>query len=154
MKSRREPIMTALFDLLSAARFSQPVQGATEFVTKSRRVRLWTEVDANQKPALFMADHTESPSYTSGNLAQKNTLSVELYIYCDSGKDAAAVPSIDINIIADAIDAQLNPLPHEQGRKTLGGLVEHVRIEGQVLKVPGDEDGEGLLLIPLKIFTT
>ena len=35
--------------------------------------------------------------------------------------------------------------------QTLGGLVSHCRVDGAVLKDPGDLDGDGLLWVPLKI---
>jgi len=39
----------------------------------------------------------------------------------------------------------------DNNRQTLGGMVSHCRIDGQVMKDPGDLDGDALLWVPLKI---
>jgi hypothetical protein len=51
----------------------------------------------------------------------------------------------------DALDAALMASPVANNRQTLGGLVSHCRVDGAVLKDPGDLDGDGLLWVPLKI---
>ena len=63
MISSREAIMTALFTLLQGARFSRAVNGNTTWVTSSRRMKLWTDVAKSQRPALFLAEHGETPAY-------------------------------------------------------------------------------------------
>jgi len=60
-----------------------------------------------------------------------------------------AVFGLRLNTILDALEAALNPA--NGARQTLGGLVSHCRIEGAVLKDPGDLDGDGLLWVPIKI---
>lgn len=39
-------------------------------------------------------------------------------------------------------------------KQTLGGLVPHCWIDGKVMKDPGDLDGDGIAVIPLKILAT
>ena len=74
-----------------------------------------------------------------------------MFVYTSaSGVD---VPSSDLNVILDALDATLKPLPSER-KQTLGGLVSHCRQEGQKLKDPGDLDNDGLIVYPIKILTT
>ena len=50
----------------------------------------------------------------------------------------------------DALEEALAPPPGFD-RQTLGGLVHYCRIEGRVVKDPGDLDGQGLALVPIKI---
>lgn len=154
MIATRESIMTALFDLLSDTTFAQPVQNQTQFKTKSRRLKVWDQVAKNLQPAMFLTEHAESTAYTSNALPEKLTMMAQIWVYIASGADPKAVPATDLNVVLDAIDKQLKPSPLVTFRQTLGGLVQHCRVDGQVLKVPGDEDGQGLILIPIKIFVT
>ncbi|HXY57616.1 MAG TPA: hypothetical protein VEH76_03455 [Methylocystis sp.] len=150
MNVAREAVMTALVARLQSIVFSAPVNGQTSFLTVSRRLKLWGEAPKSQRPALFVTEHREQPSYQSEALPIRTTLSVDLFIYIDSS-DQNTVPASALNIILDAIDAALKPGPANNNRQTLGGLVSHCRIEGQVLKDPGDLDGDGLLWVPLKL---
>ena len=147
----RETVLAALFAKLSSATFTE-VGGASEFVTSSRRLRLWSDVPAGQRPAMFMTDHHETPSYRSENTPALVTISVEVFVYIDSS-DPSSVPSTDLNNILDGLDAAIAPGPGEQ-RQTLGGLVSHCRVEGQILKDPGDLDGDGLLIVPILVMLT
>lgn len=149
MNVAREAVMSALVALLEGVAFAQPVNGATGFVSISRRLKLWSNVAKSQRPALFVAEHREQQTYQNEALPAKTTLSVDLFIYIDSS-DPNAVPAIALNTIIDAVEAALKPA--SGARQTLGGLVSHCRIDGAVLKDPGDLDGDGLLWIPLKIF--
>ena len=148
----RETVMQALWAKLTAATFSQPVNGHTTWVLTSRRVKLFSEVAKEDRPCLFMAERNETPAYRSENNTQVLTMDVMLFVYTDAS-DPNYTPAIDMNVIMDALDAALSPGPGVQ-RQTLGGLVSHCRVEGQVLKDPGDIDGDGLLMVPIKIMLT
>lgn len=138
----REQILEALFSLVS---LSSPA-----FITKSRRLRLWGDVDPADRPALFQFER-------AGDLYEgairgtppKRTYQVEIFIYTDArGVD---VPASILNPLIDAIDIALMPDNKLTGKQTLGGLVEHVYIDGRIIKEPGDLDNDGLALIPVKI---
>jgi len=47
--------------------------------------------------------------------------------------------------------ASLKPSPATLGRQTLGGLVSNCYIDGKIMKDPGDLDGDGIAVIPVKI---
>ena len=147
----RERVLEALFSKLSRTTF-RDVCGKTMFVSCSRRLQLWSDVPASQRPALFMTEHHETPTYRSENTPAVTTISVDVFVYIDAS-DRSRVPSTDLNSILDGIDAALAPGPGEQ-RQTLGGIVSHCRMEGQILKDPGDLDGDGLLIIPVTIMLT
>lgn len=55
--------------------------------------------------------------------------------------------------LLDAVDAALAPNIVTR-RQTLGGLVSHVWIDGKIMKDPGDIDGDGIAVIPVKILAT
>jgi hypothetical protein len=152
MNVAREAIMAALIAKLQAATFSIPVNGKTGFVTVSRRLKLWADTPKSQRPALFVTERHEQKNWQSETLPGKTILNVDLFAYIDAS-DKNATPAIALNTVLDAIETALTPAPGESGRQTLGGLVSHCRIEGQILKDPGDLDGDGLLWAPLKIMT-
>lgn len=150
MITSREAIMQALCARLANAQFAVPINGRTNWALFSRRVKLWSDVASADQPALFVAEHGEAIAYGGESLPGKTTLNVDLLVYVASGKDPDAIPAQDLNIVLDALSACLAPGPAES-RQTLGGLVAHCRIEGRIVKDPGDLDGQGLALVPVRI---
>lgn len=140
MLGTREPIYNALFNLLAAS---------ASYKIKSRKLRLWTEVDAADKPALFMTEHEEDAVEPGRGLPSKTTLGVEVFIYIASNSPGISGASI-LNPLLDALDAAIAPDPIT-GTQTLGGLVSHCWVEGRTIKDPGDLDGQGLAVVPIRI---
>jgi hypothetical protein len=58
-----------------------------------------------------------------------------------------------LNPFIDAVDAALRTRLINNWQ-TFGGLVSHVWIDGKVMKDPGDLDGDGIEVIPVKILAT
>lgn len=150
MTSSREAIMAALCARLATTRFATPINDQITWALLSRRMKLWSDVPAVDQPALFVAEHGETVAYGGENLPSKTILNVDLFIYSAAGRDPDSVPARDLNIALDALSAALAPEP-VSGRQTLGGLVHHCRIEGRIVKDPGDLDGQGLALVPVRI---
>ncbi len=150
MMTSREAIMEALCARLADAQFAAPINGVNSWALFSRRVKLWSDVASADQPALFVAEHGENVAFGGDGLPGKTTLNVNLFVYIASGKDPEATPARDLNLALDALFACLAPDPIED-RQTLGGLVAHCRIEGRIVKDPGDLDGQGLALVPIKI---
>jgi len=148
----REAVMTALFAKLTATTFSSPINGSNTWVTTSRRLQLWADVAKTSRPYMCMTEHHEQQAYKAENLPAYVTLLIDVFVYIDS-EDKSTTPSITLNTILDALDAAIAPGPGEQ-RQTLGGLISHCRVDGPVLKDPGDIDGDGLIIYPIKITTT
>jgi len=148
----RESILSAVFTRLSGATFARPVTGKTGFAISSRRLKLWSDVAKTDRPSMFMTCHHEVSSYKSENTPAVLQFQLRIFIYLDSS-DTSIAPDSDISVILDAIDAALNPGPAEQ-RLTLAGVVSHCRIDGDVLRDPGDLDNDGLIIIPISIVTT
>ena len=147
-----EPVYAALFELTERIRW-----GATQqhkMLTRSRRVKLFNEVPAESQPAVFQAEHDETEAPRTGGIG-KLTLGATWFVYWAVGGAADAVPTITANNILGGIRRALRPITADPGfhdrRQTLGGLAYSVRIEGQVFKDPGDLDGQGLLVVPIKI---
>jgi hypothetical protein len=150
MMNSREAIMAALCACLAKAQFSTPINGRDSWALLSRRLKLWSDVAGADQPALFITEHGENIAYASESLPGKTTLNVDLFVYISAGRDPDCVPSADLNTALDAIAVCLAAEP-SLGRQSLGGLVTHCRIEGRIVKDPGDLDGQGLALIPVKI---
>ena len=143
MQHPRETYMAALFGAVAAIQ---------SFATVGRRVVLPRAMSDVAKPALFMVDADELYAYADHQ--QKVTLKVDLWIYTASGLDPNAVPAAELNLILDAVDAALRPGAADllRGNKfTLGGLVEHCRVPGRVLKDAGDVTGLGLAIVPVEM---
>lgn len=138
----RESIMTALFAKL---------QTAAGFNTYDRRMRLWNDISAADKPALFMQEARENVVQMGEGVPYKNTMSVNVWIYTEDGKDPTSTPIIALNNLIDAVETTLTPDSVYGNKLTLGGLVAHCWIEGEIIKEPGDFDGDGIAVIPIKI---
>ncbi|MDI9847557.1 hypothetical protein QM467_05715 [Rhodoblastus sp. 17X3] len=150
MKNSREEIMAELCARLARAQFSTPINGRESWAILSRRIKLWSDVAAADQPALFVTEHGENIAYASENAPGKTVLNVDLFVYVAGANDPRVVPARDLNIALDALCSALAPDP-AIGRQTLGGLVHHCRIEGRIVKDPGDLDGQGLALVPVRI---
>jgi hypothetical protein len=146
----RETIIEALCAQLAQARFPALINGNDTWATLSRRLKLWSDVASADQPALFVTEHSEATTFASENLPGKTTLNVDLFIYISAGQDPGAIPARDLNIALDALAETLAP-PAGCERQTLGGLVHTCRIEGRIVKDPGDLDGQGLAIVPIKI---
>ncbi|MCI4680178.1 hypothetical protein K9U39_10980 [Rhodoblastus acidophilus] len=150
MTNTREAIMAALCACLAKAQFATPINGCDTWAMLSRRVKLWSDVAAADQPALFVGEHGENVAYAGDSFPSKTTLNVDLLIYTSAGRDPDSTPARDLNVAIEALIATLAPDP-KIGRQTLGGLVQSCRVEGRVIKDPGDLDGQGFALVPVKI---
>ncbi len=140
MTPSRETIIAALFDLALTA---------APFRTSSRRLQLWSKVASF--PALFVqSTGTHYPPRDVRGLPPRRTISAELWVYTDVGKDPNADPEQALNDIVDAMEAALAPSV-VSGVQTLGGLVSHAWIEGEIEQFPGVLDGVAKAIIPVKI---
>jgi hypothetical protein len=136
----REEIIEALFQLALTA---------TTFNTSNRRLQLWSKVASF--PALFIqSTGTHYPPRDARGLPPKRTITAELWVYTDVGKDPNANPEQALNEIIDAIESALSP-QIVGGVQTLGGLVSHAWIEGEIEQFPGVLDGIAKAIIPVKI---
>lgn len=139
----REAVYQALFARLSS------IAG---FVTVSRKLKHWADVDASSQPALYQAQVRETPENVVNGLAQKWTLDVDLYVYVHTSGDES--PSIQLNQLVDAIEQRLQPDNALQRTQTLGGLVQWVRISGTIETSEGTLGDQAVAIIPIQMFTT
>ncbi len=142
----REAIYSALFNRL---------KGLPNINTFSRKLLHWSDVPANQQPAVFLAQSGQVPIQgdPARGLPTKWTLEANIYVYvCTTGED---YPGAMMNPIMDAIEAILAPdIPAIQRTQTLDGLVEHCWIEGAVQTDEGTLGDQAVHIIPIKILAT
>jgi hypothetical protein len=152
-----EAIFVALFALLKAATFPAP------FAVLSRIPRLPTDLDASQLPALFQEELTSTldPGMAMpGVQAQsKWKLGADISIYVQgAGSQQIAgeetyIPATALNNAIDAVVAAIQP-PLGKPKQTLGGLVQHCEVSGEVLRasdVPGKGVSVSMAVIPIRI---
>jgi len=135
----REQIYSALFAL---------VGGAADFVTATRRVKEYSDVDQATQPAILQVELGEKWDAPPG-MPPLVTLAARLFIYCETG-DPTAIVSTALNGLLDAVSAALAPASDAEERQTLGGLVFHCRIAGDVTIAEG-LSGQSEAVVPIEI---
>lgn len=126
------------------------VDFTTGFLTTGRRVKPWSQV--SDQPALFlrrigttdMADHENNFTIT--------TLECEVWIYSKAGQDPDAVPDEALSNLDRMVRQAFAPdTDYGDPRFTLNRAVHWCRIEGRSDYSPGDQTGQGLSRIPVRI---
>ena len=141
MNNTRNQIINALFALL---------QNASGFNYSSRKIKLWSDTPPEQRPALFLMEHGEQYERVATGQPPKITLECTVFIYTNAIQQEVPPPAASLDDILDAIDKALAP-DLISNAQTLNGLCSHCWIEGRIVKTPGDLDGDGIAIIPIRI---
>lgn len=154
--STRSQITQALLPLIQAITFPALANGgATTWVTGPtdpinttlpRKLRLFSDVPKDQQPACFMTMHREIDEYRNLG-AFRTRLEYLIYVYIDASENSAA-EDLD-NILEGILKIFLAPDNFSSGQFTINGMVYWARVEGRILKDPGDIDKQALLLVPI-----
>jgi hypothetical protein len=140
MSATREQAVTALVSL---------VADAYPWVTgPSRRLKLWSDVPLSSRPACFVFEGGKD-SYSWQGSQLRRVIELHLFIYLNA-KDPNTIGSSLINNVMDALDKVLKPAAGST-INMLGGGIAWCRIDGTPFKDPGDLDGDGMLVVPVKI---
>jgi hypothetical protein len=118
----------------------------------SRRLKLWADVPKPNRPQAFLfGGGDEKYTWTQGPVP-KRVINCALYAYFDASDQTVNGSDILDNFM-DTLDAAMLPAGVDMrfGKNRLGGLCDHCRIAGELLKVPGDVDGDCLLRVPFEI---
>lgn len=146
----REAIYTALYAIGSTVQWDSPLRG---FRTASRRLAHWD--DCRDQPGFFQVEHDDDIPTEKQGLPYRTQLEVHWVVYQNTGKDPKVVPSIENNLILDALQNAMGPRMETgvqfQDRLTLGGLVYDCIIGGRIFKDAGNLDGQGVIDIPIII---
>jgi len=142
----REAIAGALFGRLSAA---TGFSGTASFKTASRRFKLFSDVSPADQPALFLIQRGENVSTVPGQ-PSVYVLSFDVAIYAHTGGDVNVPPASIINPLLDAVTTALAP-EAVSNKQTLGGLVQHAWVEGEIQTDEGLLQQQGYALVPIKV---
>jgi len=138
MSGPREQIYAALFARVSTA---------ASFVTATRRIKEYADVDQATQPAILQVELGEKWA-EPGVPPQAIVLRAKLFLYCESSDPTTPVATA-INELMDAVVAALAP-PDIEERQTLGGLVYSAAIAGEVTIAEG-LSGQSEVAIPIEI---
>lgn len=120
----------------------------------NRRIVLFNEVPSESQPWVGQAEHASQEDQKS-NLPYKTILEAQWVIYQADAQSPEFEATITNNLIIGAVREALKPKPYDPGfhdrRNTLNGLVYHCYIGGRTVRDPGDIDGQGLIIIPIKL---
>ena len=141
MSAPRETVMEALFVAL---------QALPGLAVSSRRNRAPEQIGPNESPALLLLEHGEEFVVRSVALPPIQKLKPKVVFYNDIGDQPNVIPAVAINQLIDALVRILKP-GDPSNLFTLGGLVDSIVIEGQVVKAPGDITGKSVAIVPLTI---
>lgn len=153
MNLPRETIYAKLFSLL---------QTAYAWKSTSRRLRLWTDVDPSDQPAMFLRQLSEPADQHAGSGLTRWLLKSQVWIYMQAAPNADEIgnwPSQAFNPVVDAVDRVLAaPIPGEgQNLSSVNGgvpVVENVWIDGPILEDdPVAPDQQIVIVIPLTLST-
>lgn len=136
----REAIYSALFDLL------KKMDGINEF---SRILAHWDDVSPSMQPALYMTVVSQNAEQVTG-FPTKYTLDAKVWIYTHRDT-SGVVPSVAINQILDELDAVLKPPAGPSFKQTLGGLVEHCWINGEIVTDEGTLGNQAVATVPIRM---
>ena len=142
----REPIYVALWSLF----LNHPTL-AGQFVTTSRYERHFDDVDADAMPALFLTETGENWVKPGKGIPAKRTLTAMLAMYTSTSQPNAVLPSTLINALMDTVDDVIENVGNPSNAQTLGGLVEHVYLEGEVEIYEAFLQDKSIVLVPLTI---
>lgn len=150
MSATRESIAASIAALVFGATFSSQVNGALTWVTTSRRLKLWGDVDRSRQPACYLVEHDEEEAWSGRGQLQRRHLKLSAWCYA-STENPDTVGGQYINYMLEAIENSLAPDDPTQGVLTLGGQVNWCRISGRTFKDPGDIDNQALLIVPILV---
>lgn len=136
----REAIYSALFDRLAA------LDGLT---TASRVLAHWDDVAPNMQPALYMTVVSQQAEQVTG-FPSKYSLDAKVWIYCHRDT-SEVVPSAAVNNLLDEMDAALAPPPGPGFKQTLGGLVEHCWVNGEIVTDEGTLGNQSVAIVPVRM---
>jgi hypothetical protein len=144
----REPIYVALWNLLIQ---TTEQAGLPPWVMSSRYARHFDDVDVTQMPALFMVESGEGWSKAGKGVPAERVLKCHLLMYCSSAAPDALLPATLINDFLDVLDTIVEQPGVPSNAQTLGGLVDHVYITGEIEIAEAYLQEKSIVVIPLEI---
>lgn len=139
MSLNRNAIYSALFTLGCSS---------SSFKTTGQRLQYWNKTP--EQPALFLRSGDDDyPPRNTPKERVKVTLNAEFWIYY-LAQDPNEAPGIMLDQLITNLEDTLRPGVMCEAQ-TLGGLVIHCWVEGQIKKDDGALTGQAIAMVPVKI---
>jgi hypothetical protein len=135
----REAIYAALFALVS---------GSASFRTATRRIKEYSDVAQGTQPAILQVELGEKWDAPVGK-PPVVALNCRFFIYCESNDPTQPI-STQMNALLDSVMNALASTQWQNYRQTLGNLVQHARISGDVTIAEG-LSGQSEAIVPVEI---
>ena len=149
MANSREAIYAAVWAL--TAPLAPTAQGGNNtFLTYSRRLIMFDQVQSDSMPALFQVQTGEVPHKETGK-PPLLCIKMDWVLYTSTGADTDMIPSSVFNPIIDTLEGLLIPNPG-LGRNTLGGLVYDARWTGEIATSEGILGTTAINIMGLQVF--
>jgi hypothetical protein len=166
----REAIYSALFQLLNPLQWVQdgssglwnlPARNPEYWgdivyteggvITFERRLRHWNDVPKEEQPYMCVTQGSESHQTLLPGQRDRVMIRPKIYIYASTA--GGLEPGPIINPILDAVQTLFSPDRADpmQQKQTLGGLVEHARIDGEIVTFEGTLGDQEVAFIPLEL---
>lgn len=147
----REPIYAAVLAFFAAL----TIGGAPAFKTATRKWKTWEDLPKEDQPALLLRQVTETARYRKGlPTIWQCDIALMLYVSTNAQMDEAVVPSELLNPLLDAIEAAIAIDDPANNAATLGGLVSHVAIQGDIAIFEGTLGDEAVAVVPIQFLTS
>lgn len=140
----REAIYSALFTLIA---LDTRIIGA--FKTMARLTKHFDDVPSELCPALYLLQTGETWTRPGKGMPPKRTLECKFIVYTMPDPTNSLASTI-VNAVLDVIDDVLSTNVVQQA-VTLGGLVEHVYVEGKIIIDEGLLQSKSVSVIPITI---
>lgn len=147
----REPIYAAVLAFFAAL----TVGAAPAFLTATRKLKTWEDVEPEAQPALLLRQVIEHANYRKG-LPTIWTCDVVLMLYVKTQAQnvESVIPSEILNPLLDAIEAAIVVDDPATNSATLGGLVSHCAIAGDIQYFEGTMGDDAVAVVPIQFLTS
>jgi len=122
----------------------------TGILTSWMSLTHWDDVSPDEMPALFLVPKTETNDMKKG-MPTKWSIDLDLYLYVNAPQNPTLSPSKLMNPLLDELESMLSIDSFADNVCTLGGLVSHAWIAGQVLRGEGRISTTEIAIVPINI---
>lgn len=153
MSDLRNQVKDALANLMQTVVFPEPVNGSATWISVSRRLKMFNQIDPSAQPACFVVQHTESYVNPGMGTPPIRILTVGLWCFA-STKDETVIGDSLLDSMLAGIENVFTPDDVMNNELTFGGLCTYAKIDmrsNMLRRDPGDIDGQALLILPVRI---
>lgn len=125
-----------------------------DFVTRGRVLRDWSDLQPEEKPALFMIAGNQRVDTPSQKLPSVLHMFFTLFVYAHKAQADDITPSDELNRLLDLIEQSIDPgiaMPYQ----TLGlDNCQHVYVSGMIETDEGSLGSDAVAIVPLTMLLT